>query len=109
MSGSMTEAEKAVAEVLCRIHNRRVDIAVELEPADFADEARAVVAAVRPLIYREVRDRLTDECDSPQPHIYDTLTACQDCKRAHQLVQDLIDADMADLAEAAALRTTTPE
>jgi hypothetical protein len=50
----MTEAERAAAEVLCRIHNRRVDIAVELVPADFAAEARAVVAAVRPILAAEI-------------------------------------------------------
>jgi hypothetical protein len=46
----LTLEELAAAEVLSRIHNRRVDIAQESEPADHADEARAVIAAVRSYI-----------------------------------------------------------
>jgi lysyl-tRNA synthetase class II len=58
MSEPMTEAEQAAAGVLCRVHNRRVDIAMELEPADFADEARAVVAAVRPILAAETLENM---------------------------------------------------
>lgn len=43
-----TPAEAAVARELSRIYNRRDDIPIELEPEDFADESRAVVAAVEP-------------------------------------------------------------
>jgi hypothetical protein len=44
----LTPAEQAAAIVLARIHNRRVEIAFELEPEDFTDEAAEVVAAVEP-------------------------------------------------------------
>ncbi len=52
----LTPAERAAAIELSRIYNRRDDIPIELEPADHADEARAVVAAVRPLIAKELVD-----------------------------------------------------
>jgi hypothetical protein len=54
----LTEVEAAAARELSRIHNRRDDIPIELEPADFADEARAVVAAVQPILLTEFRDDL---------------------------------------------------
>lgn len=63
----LTAAERAAARELSRIYNRRDDIPVELEPADFADEARAVVAAVRPILAAEAlsqaAERVLDQAD----------------------------------------------
>lgn len=53
MSEPMTEAQQAAAQALARIHNRRVDIAYELTPEDFAGEALEVLDAVRPVLAAE--------------------------------------------------------
>lgn len=50
----LTEAEQAAAEVLSHFHNFRAEIGFELEADDFADEARAVVAAVEPIIAKKL-------------------------------------------------------
>ena len=63
----LTEAEAAAALVLSRIHNRRVEIAFELEPGDFADEAAEVVAAIGPLMAIKFYENAADVTEKTGP------------------------------------------
>jgi hypothetical protein len=61
MGKELTEAERAAANALARHHNMvHGDGIVRLAPDDFADDARAVVVAVAPIVKRETLDRFGD-------------------------------------------------
>ena len=65
MGKELTEAERAAANALARHHNMvHGDGIVRLAPDDFADDARAVVAAVAPIVKRETLDRFGDRMGS---------------------------------------------
>ena len=64
----LTEVEQAAAKALARIHNRRVEIAFELEPDDFSGEALEVVAAVRGPLLHEAADRMLQHATDAENH-----------------------------------------
>lgn len=105
---SLSEAEQAAAEALARHFNLNYSDGIERHgPVNWGPEARAVVAAVRPILAAEAleaaKDRLLDQADR-------VLTKFgSNPPRAHNRVYGLNEAASMLRADAAALRTTTPE
>ena len=101
MSEPMTEAEQTAAEALARHFNLNYSDGVERHgPVNWGPEARAVVAAVRPLIEAETLDRFAD-------HLRALVASETFCEEAGDLGMKYAASEAED--EAAALRTTTPE
>ena len=76
----LTLAEQAAAEAIVE-HWTPLDGDPDLTVDDVADEARAVVAAVRPRIWREVARWVRDTCET-----YDDDRVCEDCTTQADLI-----------------------
>jgi len=99
------EAEQAAAEALARHFNLNYSDGIERHGViNWAPEARAVVAAVRPLIEADALEALADGAASYGPPTADQLRGIAFMvRKGLRSVRAWLDAD------AAALRTTTSE